>query len=43
MYLEKDLYERAGLVGKPQGAKGSRGLKPRWGTSRLYSPLETLG
>ncbi|KAF7545426.1 hypothetical protein G7Z17_g9178 [Cylindrodendrum hubeiense] len=30
MYLEKETYERAGLVGKPYGAKGGRGLKPRW-------------
>ncbi|KAM5381777.1 hypothetical protein ACJZ2D_002997 [Fusarium nematophilum] len=30
MYLEKDTYERAGLVGKPYGAKGGRGSKPRW-------------
>ncbi|CAN8101714.1 unnamed protein product [Discula destructiva] len=30
MYLDKGTYERAGLVGKPYGAKGNRGLKPRW-------------
>lgn len=30
MYLDKATYERAGLVGKPYGAKGARGLKPRW-------------
>ncbi|KAI4864179.1 ribonuclease P 40kDa subunit [Hypoxylon rubiginosum] len=30
MYLEKETYERAGLVGKPHGVKGKRGLKPRW-------------
>lgn len=30
MYLGKETYERAGLVGKPYGAKGDRGLKPRW-------------
>ncbi|KAL2756468.1 hypothetical protein ACRALDRAFT_1081689 [Sodiomyces alcalophilus JCM 7366] len=30
MYLDKETYERAGLVGKPHGAKGGRGLKPRW-------------
>ena len=30
LYLEKETYERAGLVGKPHGAKGNRGLKPRW-------------
>ncbi len=31
IYLEKEVYERAGLVGKPHGVKGQRGLKPRWG------------
>ncbi|RYP69117.1 hypothetical protein DL771_006271 [Monosporascus sp. 5C6A] len=30
MYLDKETYERAGLVGKPYGVKGQRGLKPRW-------------
>ncbi|KAJ8132930.1 hypothetical protein O1611_g700 [Lasiodiplodia mahajangana] len=30
MYLDKETYERAGLVGKPHGAKGARGLQPRW-------------
>ncbi|KAI1201691.1 ribonuclease P 40kDa subunit [Nemania serpens] len=30
MYLDKETYERAGLVGKPHGAKGARGSKPRW-------------
>ncbi|KXJ91649.1 ribonuclease P 40kDa subunit [Microdochium bolleyi] len=30
MYLAKESYERAGLVGKPYGVKGKRGLKPRW-------------
>ncbi|KAK3990862.1 ribonuclease P 40kDa subunit-domain-containing protein [Cladorrhinum sp. PSN332] len=30
MYLDKETYERAGLVGKPHGVKGKRGLKPRW-------------
>lgn len=33
MFLDKETYERAGLVGKPHGVKGKRGLKPRWGTS----------
>ena len=32
MYLDKGLYEKAGLAGQPQGAKGNRGLRPRWGT-----------
>ena len=31
MYLDKESYEKAGLVGKPQGPKGTRGTKPRWG------------
>ncbi|GJC80507.1 ribonuclease P protein subunit p40 [Colletotrichum liriopes] len=30
MFLDKETYERAGLVGKPHGVKGKRGLKPRW-------------
>lgn len=30
MYLDKETYERAGLVGKPYGAKGNRGAKSRW-------------
>ncbi|KAM7203414.1 Ribonuclease P 40kDa (Rpp40) subunit domain containing protein [Naviculisporaceae sp. PSN 640] len=30
MYLDKEAYERAGIVGKPHGVKGNRGLKPRW-------------
>ncbi|KAJ2902676.1 ribonuclease P 40kDa subunit-domain-containing protein [Zalerion maritima] len=30
MWLEKEAYERAGIIGKPHGVKGSRGLKPRW-------------
>ncbi|KAK4200356.1 ribonuclease P 40kDa subunit-domain-containing protein [Triangularia verruculosa] len=30
MFLDKEAYERAGLVGKPHGVKGRRGLKPRW-------------
>lgn len=30
MHLDKETYERAGLVGKPHGVKGKRGLKPRW-------------
>ncbi|KAK3323679.1 ribonuclease P 40kDa subunit-domain-containing protein [Cercophora scortea] len=30
MYLDKEAYERAGLVGMPHGVKGKRGLKPRW-------------
>ncbi|KAL2143784.1 hypothetical protein VTI28DRAFT_9999 [Corynascus sepedonium] len=30
MFLDKETYERAGLVGKPDGAKGNRGTRPRW-------------
>ncbi|KAJ0313132.1 hypothetical protein COL5a_003983 [Colletotrichum fioriniae] len=33
MYLDKETYERAGLVGKPHGVRGKRGLKPRWAPS----------
>ncbi|RYP61511.1 hypothetical protein DL769_007667 [Monosporascus sp. CRB-8-3] len=28
--IDKETYERAGLVGKPYGVKGQRGLGPRW-------------
>lgn len=28
--LDKESYERAGLVGKPGGAKGARGARARW-------------
>ena len=31
MFLDRETYERAGLVGKPHGVKGKRGTKPRWG------------
>ncbi len=37
MFLDRETYERAGLVGKPHGAKGKRGLKPRW-SAYLTSP-----
>ena len=30
MYVDKETYERAGLVGKPHGGKGNREGKPRW-------------
>ncbi|PHH61657.1 hypothetical protein CDD81_8068 [Ophiocordyceps australis] len=30
MFLDRETYERAGLQGKPYGAKGNRGVKPRW-------------
>ncbi|CVL01470.1 uncharacterized protein FMAN_07762 [Fusarium mangiferae] len=35
MFVDKETYERAGLVGKPYGAKGGRGSKPRWDPSML--------
>lgn len=31
LHLDKESYERAGLVGKPDGVKGGRGTKPWWG------------
>lgn len=31
MYLDRETYERAGLVGRPHGVKGKRSGKPRWG------------
>jgi hypothetical protein len=34
LYLDKESYERAGMVGKPDGVKGKRGTKPRWSTSQ---------
>ena len=30
MYLDRETYERAGLIGRTYGSKGDRGLKPRW-------------
>jgi ribonuclease P/MRP protein subunit RPP40 len=30
LHLDKESYERAGIVGKPEGVKGTRGTKPRW-------------
>lgn len=30
MFIDKEAYERAGLVGKTYGARGARGMKPRW-------------
>lgn len=35
LHLDKESYERAGLVGKPDGVKGKRGSKPRWGKSKV--------
>lgn len=34
LYLDRETYERAGLVGKPYGIKGDRGSKPRWSKLR---------
>lgn len=42
MFLEKETYERAGLVGKPHGAKGDRGLKPRWSAWRPTYQLDIV-
>ena len=39
LYLDKETYERAGLVGKPHGVKGKRNLKPRWSKSVLPRSL----
>jgi hypothetical protein len=36
MFLDRETYERAGLVGKPYGAKGDRARKPRWGTHTIF-------
>ena len=33
--MDKESYERAGLVGKPDGVKGKRGTKPRWSKSEI--------
>ncbi|PVH72941.1 ribonuclease P 40kDa subunit [Cadophora sp. DSE1049] len=30
LHLDKASYERAGIIGKPDGVKGKRGTKPRW-------------
>ncbi|KAF8865463.1 hypothetical protein BDZ45DRAFT_580058 [Acephala macrosclerotiorum] len=30
LHLDKESYERAGIVGQPEGVKGKRGTKPRW-------------
>lgn len=30
MFLDRETYERAGMVGETHGVKGDRGLKPRW-------------
>ncbi|KND87560.1 Ribonuclease P protein subunit p40 [Tolypocladium ophioglossoides CBS 100239] len=44
MYLDKETFERGGLVGKPYGAKGNRGFKPRWVVSYdLTSPSMVHG
>lgn len=33
LFLDKESYERAGIVGRPDGVKGKRGTKPRWSKS----------
>ena len=38
--LDKESYERAGIVGKPEGVKGKRGTKPRW--SKLTKTEENI-
>ncbi|CAM1507392.1 Fc.00g070330.m01.CDS01 [Cosmosporella sp. VM-42] len=44
IYLDRETYERAGLVGKPYGAKGGRWMKPRWIASYdLRSPAMLHG
>ena len=35
MHLDKQTYERTGLVGNPHGPKGGRGLQPRWSKETL--------
>lgn len=37
LHLDKESYERAGIVGKPEGVKGGRGTKPRWGKIQYKS------
>jgi len=37
MYLDRETYERAGLVGEPHGVKGKREGKPRWSKSNKPS------
>jgi ribonuclease P/MRP protein subunit RPP40 len=37
LHLDKETYERSGLVGKPEGIKGKREHRPRWSTSALAS------
>jgi ribonuclease P/MRP protein subunit RPP40 len=32
LHLNKESYERAGIVGQPEGVKGKRGTKPLCGT-----------
>jgi hypothetical protein len=38
LYLDKENYERAGIVGKPDGVKGKRGTKPWW-SGHLENPF----
>ncbi|KAH8894229.1 ribonuclease P 40kDa subunit [Thozetella sp. PMI_491] len=44
LYLDRETYERAGLVGKPHGVKGKRDTKPRWVVEfDLHSPTMVPG
>ncbi|KAJ3528176.1 hypothetical protein NM208_g10324 [Fusarium decemcellulare] len=43
IYFDKETYERAGLVGKPYGAKGGRGSRPRWVSYNLREPTMLRG
>ena len=40
--MDKESYERAGIVGKPDGVKGKRGTKPRWGRFRPFVPVDGI-
>jgi ribonuclease P/MRP protein subunit RPP40 len=42
LFLDKESYERAGLVGKPDGVKGKRGTKPRWSEHILTASFSAL-
>jgi hypothetical protein len=42
LHLDKESYEKAGIVGKPDGVKGKRGTKPRWGESSMKFPFHNM-
>jgi hypothetical protein len=42
LHLDKETYERAGIVGKPDGVKGKRGTKPRWGMFSYFFEVYVL-